>query len=321
MPPTAYLDWTSQELFAEPNWHRHPVSNNERSALVGIATGYDAAQLRPLVETYRRHGEGAIILATDSPQALRCLAEEYNVGIVSVGSKRDLPVEVNIGRFALLHAIVCSLHSDIEHVVLSDTRDAWFQDDPLKYLDSKTIHFFSEGDNPALGGSATGRWLARLLGKRAVEPIAHKMMINNGIVIGPRGAIERYLHIVAMLAAIPRVRLLRLQAFSVDQALTNYVAHHRLTAEKSVLHRNLDVVANLYGVENERITLRDGNVHVTDGDGEHRPAVVHMWDRSAKLRAVALQEWGLEFKDGAGTILHYPRRWIRSFEKRIPELR
>ena len=54
--------------------------------------------------------------------------------------------------------------------------------------------------------SATGRWLARLLGRSAVEAISFEMMLNNGIVIGPRGAIERYLHIVAMLAAIPRRR-------------------------------------------------------------------------------------------------------------------
>jgi hypothetical protein len=316
-----YLAWANRALFAEPDWHRLPIVNNETSALVGIATGYDAAQLRPLVETYRRCCDGAIVLATDSPEGLRRLADEFNVGIAFVRSRKELPVDVMIGRFALLHAIVRSLHSNIEQVVLSDTRDAWFQGDPLKSLDSDAIHFFSEGNNPALGGSATGRWLARLLGRSAVEPIAHEMMINAGVVVGPRASIERYLHIVAMLAAIPRGRLLRLKAFSVDQPLANYVAHHRLLADKSTLHRNLDVVANLYGVDNERITLRGGTVYVAEDSGERCPAVVHMWDRSAKLRALARDKWGIQLKESRKSALHYPRRWIRSLEKRIPELR
>lgn len=289
-------------------------------AIVGYAKNYRLDDLRPFVTSVReRTGRGFLLIAALDEEEKLEIERSGGAVVAPFASRSAAPLPM-LARIMETHAAIAALPGEVERIVWCDTRDLVFQDDPFRAPFEAELTFFSEASTPRLGDTATGAWLARALGPQLAATIRDEPMVNAGVVYGNRTAVQRFLHIVGALAGVAKHRLTRIQSFGLEQAIFNYVAHHRLAGTTEV-KANLGSVANLYGVPDSQIVIREGKV-LSPFTGNPFD-IVHMFDRNARTRQWAADTFGWREtshqRDSAARA--FGKRGAASLLKRLPEIR
>jgi hypothetical protein len=317
MSSTPYWKW-----FARTLTDYRPVVQPPGGAniIIGYAQHYRLADLRAFVTSIERHVAAPFILIATLPDAERAEIEAAGGQIVppdAASGWRPLPM---FARVMESLSVLRALPKEIENVVWCDTRDLIFQRDPFRKPSEANIVLYGEASSPALGDTATGRWLASALGEDLVRPLASRTMANAGVIRADRAGLERFLHIVGILAGVARSRLGRIQTLGLEQGLFNYVSHHEL-AGPTLVAPNLGRVANLAGVDPETLPIQDGLLCAPD-TGEPFE-IVHMFDRHARTVAWARENYG--WQEPARRPKPIVRRRLQglaaSIRKRLPEIR
>lgn len=295
-----------------------PVAGSD--VIVGYAKGYRLSDLHAFVTTAEQNVGVPFILVGSLPQEEQRIVEAKGGQLIEPWPGNGWQPVPILARVVETLCVLRSLGRNVERVLWCDTRDLVFQRNPFRSAFDADIIFHSENTSPRLGDTATGKWLAQILGEDALGPIADRPMANAGVIFARRKAMEDLLSMVAILAGTAKHRLMRLRAFASDQALFNYVAHHEL-AGSTVVARNLGRVANLIGVEPERLPIRDGLLCAPD-TGEPFD-IVHMFDRNPETSAWAREQFGWsgdEVNDGP-PLAQMSARLKASIIKRLPEIR
>jgi len=186
-------------------------------------------------------------------------------------------------------------------ILISDARDVYFQRDPMQVvqasaeLNKNTIMFFEEALK-IKQSKANQRWIKNTYPGVQAE-VEDRMVVCSGNTMGAQPAIEVYAR--AMLYEFDKTRCKRCANMH-DQGFHNYLIYkNRLIGanggaiKKVVVHpqgkggvvNTMGKVATINGVKSleDLGLLRAGTYEVLENDKREVSAVVHMYDRDAKL--------------------------------------
>jgi hypothetical protein len=182
-------------------------------------------------------------------------------------------------------------NAGLGRVMLSDSRDVVFQDDPFARLDaldpdSMLLHAAEQEPHLIYSGNPEDnvdvRWVHEVYGPDVAEKLRGKQTLCAGTTFGSRRLVLDYL-------ARMCDEMLRNRTTPLDQAMHNKVLRLDWPEDKLQTHSNRDgFILTMFGIERESYDLRDnGDVFV----GGHKPAVLHQWDHIQPVRKAVLERY------------------------------
>lgn len=287
LPParSRYLTWLAKAM-ARPVDETATVVRGH--AVLGYATGYDAADIAPFVRSLRAVFDGTVALVVDDRPDVAALLAEYYVIAVAPNRVDGWAPHPVMQRFVAFDRLLRGW-PDVDGVLITDVRDVIFQADPFSLRPDRLLAF-QECEAGVLGDhSFNMKYIRALAGDGLAEAVAHQPCICVGTVMGPRADILRLCRAILMLATTPRSSIGG--AFGADQAACNLAVHLGMI-EAQVLP-NYGRVATLGLTEGSKLTMQNGKVINPDGTAS---AIIHQHDRHPHLAEAVHALWGGGFE-------------------------
>jgi hypothetical protein len=206
---------------------------------------------------------------------------------------------VHVARFLRFYTFLVEQGPRYANVLLTDTRDVFFQRDPFDFAIGNEVHCFLEDEAYTLGTCEfNSRWLLDTYGSSVAAELWNRRISCVGVTIGSYDAVLEYLRLLAR--ELVRVRH---QTSGADTAAHNYLLHNGLIP-------NVRVVENGAGAVLTMAKMRDVTVEqLVDPHGEPYN-VLHQYDRHSRIAAHLLAELdrGTQATAGRGdTVERYTR--------------
>jgi hypothetical protein len=172
----------------------------------------------------------------------------------------------HVARYLRALELLESERGRYRNVMLTDTRDVFFQRSPFDFDVGDDVHCFLEEAGLVLGTETNAQWLRLAYGDAVARELADQPISCSGVTIGSAAAVRGYLAVMAdELTRLPR------QIWGIDQGVHNYVVHRGLVSSLRVVPNREGPVATVGAMTDVTAAT------VTDGDG--RPIhVVHQYD-------------------------------------------
>lgn len=286
LPParSRYLDWLAKALAKPADVTTAAVRGH---AVLGYATGYDAADIAPFVRSLRAVFDGTVALVVDDrPDVAALLAQHDVVAVAPDPVYRWAPHPV-MQRFAAFDRLLRGW-PEVDGVLITDVRDVIFQDDPFAPRPNGLLAFQEYEAGVLADHVFNMKYIRALAGEGLADAVAQQPCICVGTVIGPRADVLRLCRTILMLATTPRSSIGG--AFGADQAACNLAIHLGMI-EAQVLP-NYGRVATLGLTDGAALTFKDGKVVNPDGTVS---AIVHQHDRHPHLTDPVHARWGAGF--------------------------
>ncbi|MFN7129346.1 MAG: hypothetical protein ACK4OJ_09805 [Brevundimonas sp.] len=305
-----YLDWLAQAL--EVGRRTEPLPGGD--AVVGYATGYDAADIAPFVLSLRAVFDGSVALVVDADPELRAFLAQNDVTAVDAPVWRGWAPHPVMQRFVAFAGLL----GDRPGAALAcDVRDVIFQATPFAPAPTG-LEAFIEAEAPLFGHAFNMKYLRALFGEEQARQLGGQACLCVGTVLGPRAEVARLSRLILSLAATPRSEIGG--AFGADQAAFNMAIHQGLAA--AAIRPNYGRVATLGLTSGDSLSFSHGRV--VNPDGTVSP-IVHQHDRHPHLDTAVHDRWGGGFEHrkrirpkSAGQRLDKLKASLR---RRTPELR
>ncbi|MGV9010850.1 hypothetical protein [Brevundimonas sp.] len=281
LPParSRYLTWLATAL-ARPV---DVVTPTQGHAVLGYATGYDAAGIAPFVRSLRAVFDGTVALIVDDRPDVAALLSQHDVIAVAPDMVEGWAPHPVMQRFVAFDRLLRSW-PNVDGVLITDVRDVIFQADPFSPWPDRLLAF-QEYEAGVLSDHAFNmKYVRALAGDGLAKIVSQQPCICVGTVMGPRADILRLCRAILMLAATPRSAIGG--AFGADQAACNLAIHLGMI-EAQVLP-NYGRVATLGLTEGAKLTFMDGKVVNPDGTIS---AIVHQHDRHPHLAEAVHDLW------------------------------
>jgi len=286
LPParSRYLTWLAKAL-AQPV---DGTTSAQGNAVLGYATGYDAADIAPFVRSLRAVFDGAVALVVDDRPDVAALLAEYAVIAVAPDRIDGWAPHPVMQRFAAFDRLLRAWPG-VDGVLITDVRDVIFQADPFQPRPEGLLAF-QEYEAGVLADHAFNmKYIRALAGSGLADAIGQQPCVCVGTVMGPRADVKRLCRAILMLATTPRSSIGG--AFGADQAACNLAIHLRMI-EAQVLP-NYGRVATLGMTNGASLTFKDGKIINPDGTAS---AIVHQHDRHPHLAEAVHALWGGGFE-------------------------
>lgn len=250
------------------------------TVVISAIGGYDAATIRPFVESVLRRSRADLHLIdlprTPRPAWLQWLAGEPRVSI-HVCSQPMEPASLAVHRFALIQRLLPELN--VDELLLCDSRDVLLQADPFSPAQASapmSSYLWLAEEPKSLGDCATNlQWLQRYGTPQEVNIIQRRSVLCSGTIQGSRHAL------MAAIDALVKRCLSQLNGSSVapwglDQSTLNLLAWQDQLGVPFTARGNHDGFA-LTLHHSEHLCLdRAGRLLL--GNGQVAP-IVHQYDR------------------------------------------
>ena len=246
-----------------------------KNLVLGTAFDYRIDQLRPFVESLRRHYDGDVALLVNGGTANDVLAwlESYRVEPIFFDAWQWIFPDVQVARY-VRYADELRGRRDVARVLLTDVGDVVFQVDPFGDLPEGELLVFMEDESNRLGTCPNNAfWLRELYGAGVLEALRDQRVSCSGTTIGTRAAVQDYLDAMLMEARPDVLKRLPL-ARGFDQGMHNRLLHAgRLP--RAVRIENGTHVLTLACVPDARIATTDEGISLVGS--ATRPAIVHQY--------------------------------------------
>ena len=282
LPParSRYLTWLAKAL-ARP---ADLTTSARGHAVLGYATGYEAADIAPFVRSLRAAFDGTVALVVDDRPDVAALLAQHDVIAVAPDSVEGWAPHPVMQRFAAFDRLLRGW-KDVDGVLITDVRDVIFQADPFS-PQPEGLLTFQEYEVGVLADHAFNmKYIRALAGEGLAAAVAQKPCICVGTVMGPRVDVLRLCRAILMLATTPRSSIGG--AFGADQAACNLAIHLGMIAAQVL--PNYGRVATLGLTDGAALTFKDGKVVNPDGTVS---AIVHQHDRHPHLFDAVHAFWG-----------------------------
>jgi len=260
--------------------HARPAPASEDCLVVGLATGYPAAALRPFVLSLREHYQGPVhLFVDDNAETLAFLSAHGVSTSLAQDAGATHPV---ISRFASYRALVESL-APRTRVLLTDVSDVIFQGNPFAFSageasgDPGFIAVLEDGSQSLGSCPWNSAWLRAHFGTRMLERLAKGRISCIGTIFGDRDGLREYLSQFCLLAATLPVP----GDYGLDTAIHNVLLHHGMVRATAVLENGWPV-ATVQHMSESAIVVKDTEIQLADG---RRPLIVHQYNRRAPMLA------------------------------------
>lgn len=254
--------------------------------IMGTAINYDERALTPFVTSLRRSGYAGrvVFFVQNLSDGTKQFLYSNGIETVEIPCKYKLYHVQNSRWFHYLDYLEGLIASDANlpsHVLFTDVRDVYFQDDPFQD-EVGYLEFFLEHEIPKLGECKyNSSWIRLCYGEMVLREMSNNVISCSGTTIGSTsGAIEYLLEMEQLLNSIPR----QAKKKALDQGPHNYLVHsHRLRG--ALLAENAGRVFTIGYTPDADIHVSSGGVILSSSG--HRSPIVHQFDRHAKvLRAI-----------------------------------
>lgn len=246
-----------------------------KTLVLGAAYGYRPKDLFPFVISLRRHYRGDVLFITDTlDQEFTDFYNNYNIITFDIGNAFADRWNMQFERFNLYQHVIETYFEDTERILLTDTRDVIFQDDPFCYKAEAELEFFHE---PQLYSkcACNANWIRERYGNDEYEKLKEKWIICSGTTMGSRQGILAYIN--AMVTEIgnqpkgPQILDQPIHAHLIYQGtFPDYRLYQNGEGPISTLHHQLILNIDRQG----QLRNKDGSVI----------PVLHQWDRMGLIK-------------------------------------
>jgi hypothetical protein len=257
-----------------------------KNVVIGTALHYGPAQLKVFLESFRRYNtKDDIALLVNRDNKLFEFFDKYNVTPVFFESWKYAGTHINNSRFIRYLEFLLDKIVDYDRVMLSDTRDVVFQDDPFKDLPFDCMYFFAEDHHVKIVDDQeySAPWIKMVFGDEVYEQLKDLHIICAGTTIGSTGNIIKYLTMMTDVLHQLREKNPNVYQINIDQGIHNYIAHNtNRYYPDGTIKENGDIVGTVGHTSisySDNIEYKDDHILVYG----KKPAVVHQYDRTAQL--------------------------------------
>ncbi len=253
------------------------ASAPNKHLILGAALGYDAKQLRPFVMSLNETGyEGETVLLVSPSKTESGTIESlrsWGVTVEPFETWRLMSVCMHFARHVKYLEFLME-NPGYDYILLADTRDIVFQNDPFCLDQSRSLYFFTESETVKIGNCASNStWIEAGFGKAKLQSLFHKTISCSGTVMGSHDGIMAYLS--AMIVAASKADAQSLTVEGIDQGFHNIILHDKLIADIHLM-KNQGHIATLGHLGPDDISLSEDG-RAINADGTASP-IVHQYD-------------------------------------------
>lgn len=183
-----------------------------------------------------------------------------------------------------IHVIPCrhfvyrdflSANSHYRCVLLSDSRDVFFQDDPFSEVNPNILNVFEQDCSLSYGlNNLDTEWFASLYGEQLLQSIQGKIAICAGTTIGSPTVLLNYLSLMEK-------EILAYHSKAIDQPIHNKIIYLDLPANTTKIHGNLSGLIYTIGHTSEsNFSIKNNQIIVN----EKVVPILHQYDRNPKIK-------------------------------------
>jgi hypothetical protein len=272
--------------------------------------------LKPLVRSLRKHTSAHLIIATNENNDLATEFASDDVTIFRVKPSEGYRPYPALARIEYYLEILAGLPSEIEKLLLVDSRDVIFQADPFENLPKADLIFFAENNDTSSWTLSTtnGRWAWAMLPAKMRAALIGKPIVNGGVIAGNRAGIERMCR--AKLDIALQTGEWTKHTTGLDNIATNVIAHTGLAGDAAKV-ANHEIVANIYRETAMEITAEA----MISRPGARPCPIVHMYDRQPDLLKHVYSKYGVQqdptqslHQDrslGKSSVFDGPAHWLK----------
>jgi hypothetical protein len=277
--PDSFGQWALKAKRPQPvsiDWPAPPP----RRCIITVAIGYPPHVLRPLVLSWHRHCDAALIIIANEDNDLEQEFSGLGVIVHAVAKPAGYVPYPALARIDPYIDLLAAMPETVEQVLLVDSRDVVFQADPFAALPGDSLSFFAENDDPSSWRLSTinGRWAWLIFGRELRNLLIGRCTVNGGVIAGPPALLRRMCE-TKLIIALQTPEWSK-HTTGLDNISTNVIAHTEL-AGPCRIHENHALVSNT--TRESRASVNEAGDIVSPG-GRVCP-VVHMYDRHPALLA------------------------------------
>ena len=245
--------------------------DNSKNLIIGLSVGvYSAVQhVESFILSLRKYYDGQVCMIIDEKsEPMVDFLKKHNVDISLVKSKLT-PESVMFNRWVLPRKVLIEKYKDVENVILPDTRDLIFQDNPFDFLSGKPLDLSVETKLVKECLAYNKPWVLNLYGEEVYDQIKNNWILCAGVTGGKRKAIIELCDVMVE-------EYIKFGTSFVDQCTLNVFYSQRKLPEAELHFTGEKLVATIgHSFGNTKL---DSEGYLIGNNGI-RPAMVHQYDR------------------------------------------
>lgn len=252
--------------------------------ILGLAMGYSPAQLEPFVESLAASGydgDATLFVAENAGPTIDFLRRR-GVRAEVVGAHQHMACHIALSRYLLYYDYLTRIACDPDQagrygrILLVDTRDVAFQDDPFPPALEHDVTFVLESREFNIGQDHTNTlWLREAFGDAVAAELAGQPISCSGTTFATfRGALQYLLYMQILALGVSRAARYRV---GIDQGIHNFMLHKGPPFDYGVMENARHVVTLGRGHQDIVIDA-DGSFYGADGA---LLKIVHQYDYHA----------------------------------------
>jgi len=162
-----------------------------KNLILSAAVGYNFAQIEFFIKSLRKfYQDNVCIIIDNKDNKLESQLKEYDCSVIKTKiNKKDIQFK----RYEIFSKYLEGKVFD--KILLCDSRDIYFQDNPFKFSYSSPINFFLE-DYLIKDCPFNSNWIIKTYGISKFNQISNKTILCSGTVLGTSEKIEEYLNLI-----------------------------------------------------------------------------------------------------------------------------
>tara|TARA_Y100000591_G_C21810327_1_gene687502 strand:+ start:413 stop:1219 length:807 start_codon:yes stop_codon:yes gene_type:complete len=254
----------------------------KKNLILSAAIGYNFSQIEFFLKSLRKFYKDEIcLIVSQNNFELEQKLKKFNCDMIKSNIDKK---KIQFERYGVYSEFLKD--KEYKNILLCDSRDIYFQDDPFHYNFGGSINFFLE-DNLIKNCPFNSNWILKTYGKKGFKQIFDKTILCSGTVLGKSEKIKEYLLLMKknILKYKYKKRIKYLFTFRTDpegrgcdQGHANYIVHNSLI-KNAVLHSNNDgPFATAFYLKKIRF---DQKYRLINHSGNHY-LLVHQYDKRWK---------------------------------------
>ena len=244
--------------------------------ILSAAAGYNWSQLEVFIRSLRKVYSEKVVLILNNPNSeLISKLRDFDIDFLNTDI---VPTDSYQSRYQYYSDYLNSNHN-YKKVLLTDSRDVFFQNNPFDFPYRKELNFFLEDEHIA-NSSVNVKWIKRTVGNLALQKIKNQFISCCGQVIGTHEKILGYCNTMNSNISLYKYRpsfhslLFKRKIKGWDQGIHNYLVY-------SDFFKNVDFYTNKNGdvatlTLNKSLNFNKNN-RLVNGNGQEY-SIVHQYD-------------------------------------------
>ena len=159
-----------------------------KNLILSAAVGYNFQQIEFFVKSLRKYYVDDIcFIISDTDQELERKLNDHNCDIIKTKIHKE---HIQFKRYEIFSKYVDN--KNFNSILLCDSTDIYFQNDPFKFNYDGPINFFLE-DHQIKNCPYNSNWIIKTYGKKEFDLISNKIILCSGTVLGNYLKIKEYL--------------------------------------------------------------------------------------------------------------------------------